>query len=82
MDAKDKINLVIQKIKKIWEDLDGKKTYVTALVLLTMQVIKFFFPNAIPEELYKTLEYYIELALYGSASHGALKIITHKNKPK
>lgn len=66
------------KLKKRWQELDGKKTYITALMLLTITGIKAIAPDTIPKEFYETLKQILELMLYGSATHGIYKTIKKK----
>lgn len=67
-----------QKFSKWWKQVDGKKTYVTAIVLLILTVVKAIFADAIPQEAYDTIKRVLELLLYGSATHGIYKTIKNK----
>lgn len=68
----------IQKLKDWWRKLNGKKTYISALALLAMSIIKHTAPEAIPLDVYEAIKNFLEILLYGSATHGIYK--TFKNK--
>ena len=75
---KEKLLLLLQQFKKMWKELDGKKTYISALMLLIVTTVNSLSPHAIPKELYETLKQILELMLYGSATHGIYKTIKKK----
>jgi len=58
--------------------MDGKKTYASAFMLLTITLIKSITPDTIPAEFYETLKGILEVMLFGSASHGVYKTIKKK----
>lgn len=68
-------------IKKYWNIVDGKKTYIVAVLLATWTILKLILPNLLNEEGYYTIKSILEYLLYGTATHGIYKTI-NKNKTK
>ena len=61
-----------------WNKINGKKTYITGSLLVLLSFINWTFPDFMPQDFYDTAKSVLEIAVFGSASHGLYKTLKSK----
>lgn len=46
-----------EKLKQLWEFFSGKKTVIGMSIIAVNAIVKFFFPNALPDDIHEVIRW-------------------------